>query len=341
MIAASATQLGYKTHIYCPDKQSPAFQVTDSYTIADYADQKSLAMFAGKVDVVTYEFENIPKETIDYLSQWVLVRPNAEVLKISQNRLEEKRFVNRLGIETTKFEAVESEEQLRAAMKVIGYPAVLKSNTMGYDGKGQIMIQHGDDLSNVWRVMSATMKATTAILEAYVDFAMEASVIVCRGTDGKKATFPLVENRHEHHILKETIVPAAVSDLIKSTSQEIALKIADGIDLVGVLAVEMFITKDGRVLVNELAPRPHNSGHWSIEGCTTSQFEQLVRCITGNPLGSTKLIAKQVIMRNLIGDEIHSWKSYIEKEGAHLHIYGKNEARQGRKMGHVTFMTEM
>jgi len=225
---------------------------------------------------------------------------------------------------------------LRNALEDIGYPAILKTNTMGYDGKGQIFIKKDDNLTTVWTEMSRNTKE--AILEKYVDFEKECSVIVCRGLLGSTVTFPVVENHHENHVLKETFVPAEIEDSICSVAQQAAVAIAEKIDLVGIMAVELFITKNGKVLVNELAPRPHNSGHWTIEGSYTSQFEQLVRCICGLPLGSTKLLAKKIIMKNLLGNDINTWKTYLQQENAHLHIYGKAETRDGRKMGHVTIL---
>jgi len=340
MICIAAAQLGYKTHIYCPDKCSPAFQVAESNTIADYGDQKSLCMFAGKIDVVTYEFENIPKETLEYLEQWVPVRPKPSILGVSQKRVSEKSFLNLQGIQTTQFESIENIEELKKYIIKIGYPAILKTDMMGYDGKGQITINEGDDLGNIWKRMSEQMNCKLAILESFVDFSMEVSVIVCRGLFGQKEVYPLVENRHENYILRETIVPAPVSDEVKKKSEEIAFKIADRLDLVGVLAIEMFLKRDGNILVNELAPRPHNSGHWTIEGCNSSQFDQLLRCICGLPLGSTKLLSEKITMKNLLGDEIKNWKDFLSNPNAHIHIYGKKETRPGRKMGHLTFLTQ-
>jgi len=340
MISVAAVQLGYKTHIYCPDEFSPAFQVTNKYTIGEYTDKKNLALFAGQVDVITYEFENIPNETVDYLSQFVVVLPKPEILSTCQNRIAEKDFINKIGIPTAKYESIESLEQLGSALQRIGYPAVLKSNTMGYDGKGQIMIHEGDDLQIIWKKMSEEIQATTAILESFVQFTCEVSVIVCRGLSGSVATFPMVENRHENHILRSTILPAPVSDEIRTKGEQYAKKLADAFDLVGVLAVEMFVTKDCSLLVNELAPRPHNSGHWTIEGAETSQFEQLVRSICGLPLGSTSSRVQKVEMRNLLGSEVNEWEGYLGKENTHVHLYGKKDIKPERKMGHVTKLSD-
>jgi len=340
MITQAATTLGYKTHVYCPDKLSPSFQVTDSHTVGEYTDKKSLALFAANVDVITYEFENIPTETIEYVSQFVPVRPSSKILATCQNRIREKQFVNQAGIATTKYSEVHSFEELSKAIEQIGYPAVLKTNTMGYDGKGQIIIRTGDHLSAVWEKMEKEMKSTDTILEAFVEFTAEVSVIVCRGLFGTIATYPIVENHHENHILRETIAPAPVSEDVRKKGEEIAVKLATAMDLVGVLAVEMFLTKDNSLLVNELAPRPHNSGHWTIEGSVTSQFEQLVRAICGLPLGSTKMTAKKVVMKNLLGNEISTWQKYLTLPNTYVHVYGKKEAKPERKMGHFTTLLE-
>jgi len=236
---------------------------------------------------------------------------------------------------------VTSLDTLKDAVKTIGLPGVLKSNTMGYDGKGQLTISKDANLEEIWKEFCEKVgENNNSILEAFVDFQCEVSVIVVRGFDGDISTFPVVENIHENHILKETHVPALVSESVAKKADEASRIIAKGIGLVGVLAVEMFVTKDEKVMVNELAPRPHNSGHWSIEGCVTSQFEQMVRGICGLPLGSTKLAAKRIVMTNLLGNEIDQWKNLLSKEGVHLHLYGKTEAKPGRKMGHVTALFE-
>jgi len=297
-------------------------------------------MFAASVDVITYEFENIPTGTLEYLSQWTPVRPSQEILGICQNRLKEKTFINSVGIPTTKFEAVNNLEQLKAAVEKLGTPSILKTNTMGYDGKGQMFINKEDNLEVVWKTMAEKMKCREAILEAFVDFEKEVSVLVARTIDGAKTTFPVCENRHSHHILAETTVPALISESTKEEAESAALVIAEGIKLVGVLAVEMFVTKQGKILVNELAPRPHNSGHWTIEGAVTSQFEQLVRTICGLPMGSTMLRSKKVRMLNLLGKEVDAWQDYLATPNAHLHLYGKSEALEGRKMGHVTILED-
>jgi phosphoribosylaminoimidazole carboxylase PurK protein len=288
---------------------------------------------------VTYEFENIDASAVEYLAAQVPVRPDPKALRICQDRVAEKRFVNSLNIKTAPFAPVANPAELREAVQKIGLPAVLKSNTLGYDGKGQVKITQDTDLDAAWRDVTRTGSAS-AVLEGFVEFEREVSVIVARGADGRDAAFPVVENEHRDHILYRTTVPAraGLSEAAQSNAVDIARRIAAGLNLVGVLAVEMFVVPRGNevdILVNELAPRPHNSGHWTIEGSATSQFEQLVRAACGLPLGSIGKVAR-CEMTNLIGKEIEGWAEYVAQEGVHLHVYGKHEAREGRKMGHVT-----
>lgn len=339
MIIQAASQLGYKCHVYCPDRASPAFQIATKTTIADYTDKSALQSFAEQVDVVTYEFENIPAGTVEHLSQFVPVRPRVEVLAISQHRTKEKTFCQSIGVATTNFIEVKTPQDIASAIQQIGYPCILKSNTFGYDGKGQVLIKDKQDIEKCWRAVS-DVKSDSGILEAFVNFSMEVSVIVARGfeegsTKKQVIAYPVVENRHEHHILKETHVPAEISDDLRKQALNAAINIAENIGLVGLMAIEMFVTQ-GRILVNETAPRPHNSGHWTIEGANTSQFEQLVRAICGLPLGDPTPRAKKIVMKNLLGKEVLEWKNYLTNPRAHLHIYGKEEVREGRKMGHVT-----
>lgn len=260
-------------------------------------------------------------------------------MAICQNRLAEKTFLNSVGIRTTKFASVDSLDGLIKAVNEIGLPAILKSNTEGYDGKGQIFIDTSSNLEQVWDQMKKLSKSPLSILEGYVNFEREVSVIVARGVDGTITTFPVAENVHKNHVLKETTVPANLSDSGKALADSIAKHIALKIELIGVLAVEMFVVNETTILVNELAPRPHNSGHWTIEGCVTSQFQQLVRCICGLPSGPTTMIGTKVVMTNLLGSDINQWLTYLHQPNTWLHIYGKNETREGRKMGHVTTIT--
>jgi len=331
MTALAAARLGYKTHVYSPETDSPCAQVSAVETVAGYGDQAALARFARSVDVVTLEWENIPVQTVAFLSQFVPVHPGPGVLAIAQDRLLEKDFVNRLGIATAPWRPARCPGQAGAAVQEIGTPCIMKSARMGYDGKGQVKLTEDIAPVNAWK----SIGGVDAIVEGFVDFALEVSVIVACGQDGAMAAYPAVENRHANHILDETIVPAAISVETAAEAERIACRIADALRFVGILAVEMFVTRDGTVLVNELAPRPHNSGHWTMDACATSQFEQLVRAVCGLPLGSVERTA-DAVMKNLIGDEVDSWPALLAEPGARLHLYGKAEARPGRKMGHVT-----
>ncbi|GAM28727.1 hypothetical protein SAMD00019534_119030 [Acytostelium subglobosum LB1] len=356
MTAIAAAQLGYKTHIFCPESDVSASHVSTFTTKANYNNYAALDSFASKVDVVTYEFENIQVEPVEYLSKKVAVFPDPKVLRICQDRVQEKRFIQSLDVGTANFEPVESLEMLKLAVQKIGYPCILKSNTMGYDGKGQAKISDIVDLEGAWKKVTQDTNTSKAILEQYIEFESEASVIVARGLDSIELPFSMVTNKHRNHILRQTIAPATLPDYLHKEAKEIASKIGKGIGLVGILAVELFVVKnkDNRytLLVNELAPRPHNSGHWTIEGCVTSQFEQLIRCICGLPLGSVDLMKRitekeyleqsgtqnPIIMNNLLGAEIDTWEKTLSQKGSHLHLYAKGEAREGRKMGHVTIV---
>ena len=330
MAALAAANLGYKVHVLTPERDSPAAQVCARTTIADYTDRTVLAAFASSVDVVTYEFENVPVEAAEFLMEKVPVRPGPEALRVAQDRLREKEFAANLGIGTAPFRAVGAADELAAAIAAIGTPSVLKTRRMGYDGKGQVKILPDSDLTAIW----AAIGGKSAILEGFVDFEMEISVIVARGLDGRTLCYPPVENRHMNHILDTSIVPAPIPPALAATAEDIARKLAGALDLVGLLAVEMFVTADNRVLMNEIAPRPHNSGHWTMDGCVTSQFEQQVRAVCGLPLGSVERYG-DAVMKNLIGDEANGWLDILHDPAARLHLYGKAEARPGRKMGHV------
>jgi 5-(carboxyamino)imidazole ribonucleotide synthase len=331
MTALAAAELGYRVHVFTPEKDSPCAQVCDQATIADYGNLAALDTFAHAVDVVTLEFENLPAEALDRLARARPVRPSAAVLRVAQDRLLEKDFCRKLGIGTAPYRPIDGLADLERAVADLGRPAVLKTRRLGYDGKGQVKIAAGTDLADAL----GSLKGAAAILEGFVDFACEVSVIAARGVDGRIATYPVVENRHENHILALTIAPASVTGDVADQAQKIATALVAALDVVGLLAVEMFVTTDGRVLVNELAPRPHNSGHWTIEGCPTSQFAQLVRAVAGLPLGPVEPFTPAE-MRNLIGDAAHDWPALAADPTAHLHLYGKAEARPGRKMGHVT-----
>jgi 5-(carboxyamino)imidazole ribonucleotide synthase len=331
MTALAAARLGYRCHVFTPERDSPASHVADATTVAAYDDRAALASFASAVDVVTYEFENIPADPVVFLASIKPVRPKPEVLAICQDRLREKDFLNGIGVATACYQEVTSAAGLVHAVRDIGRPSVLKTAVLGYDGKGQAMIRADSNLDEAWQQLGAAR----GVLEGFVDFTQEISVLVARGLDGTHATYVPVENQHKHHILDVTIAPAKVPTPVVMKAEAVATHIAQKIDLVGVLAVEMFVERNGGVLVNELAPRPHNSGHWTIDACLTSQFEQLVRAICGLPLGSPERHS-DAVMKNLIGADVDQWRDILKDPGAKLHLYGKMEARPGRKMGHVT-----
>lgn len=335
MFAMAARRMGYRVHIFSPERGSPAGQLADREIAAPYRDEKAVRAFAREVDLITFEFENIPLKTIEWAASECEVRPAGAVLHLAQHRLREKDFLSGAGIPVAPYRAVRRPAELSAALEEIGRPAILKSAAFGYDGKGQQLIDSGKDVDEIWNARPGD----ELILEQAIDFEREVSVIVARGPDGAAATFPLCENIHRNHILDLTVVPARVNDFTERTAADLATAIAEKMELVGLLAVEMFLKRDGQLLVNELAPRPHNSGHWAIEGCNTSQFEQHVRAVCGLPLGSTEII-QPAAMANLLGDLWQSgepdWAGALEIKGVHLHLYGKQEPRPGRKMGHLT-----
>ncbi len=335
MAALAAARLGYRCHAYGPEADAPANQVSAAATVAAYNDEAALASFAAAVDVVTFEFENIPLATVEVLERLVPLRPNARVLSICQHRLREKDFCNSFSVPTAAYRAAEDLESLGRAVEAIGRPCILKSAELGYDGKGQVRIAPGSDLAEAWNAMRGHAAEAIGIVEAIVEFRMEISVIVARGADGTMRTYVPVENRHKHHILDETIVPANLPPEVVDRAEAIARHLAQEMGLVGLLAVEMFVTHDDKVLVNEMAPRPHNSGHWTLDACVTSQFEQFIRAVAGLPLGSTERLC-DAVMKNLLGNEVEDWHKILSDPGNKLHLYGKASARPGRKMGHVT-----
>ncbi|MFT3966449.1 MAG: 5-(carboxyamino)imidazole ribonucleotide synthase [Sphingobium sp.] len=332
MIAVAAAQLGYRTHIYAPEASGPAADVSPRWTQAAYTDGEALARFANAVDIVTYEFENIPQAAVDQLAALGHVRPNARALGIAQDRLTEKRFVSGLGGRTAPFEPVDSLDDLEEAMDRIGSEAILKTNRFGYDGKGQARLSEPGDAVGGWNAVGRQ----PSILEGFVRFGSEFSVILVRGADGEVRFWDSPRNVHERGILATSTVPGGDSVAAQvGEAQALARKVADALDYVGVLTLEFFAAADGPVF-NEMAPRVHNSGHWTIEGAVTSQFENHVRAICGLPLGDTALAAREVVMRNLIGHDADAWAEILRDPASHLHLYGKREARAGRKMGHVT-----
>ena len=330
MTALAAANMGYRCHIFEPEANCPASLVSVSHLSADYESEAALLKFASKVDVVTLEFENVPVKTLKLLQQYVPVHPGPNVLEISQDRILEKSFLNDCGIATAPWAPASNAEELDIALEKLGRPSVLKTARFGYDGKGQAKIEEGTDPIAAWRDLGSTR----CILEGFVAFSMEISVIVARSATGEIKAYEPVENQHRNHILDKTIVPAGITQAQAEKAMEIAITAVEKLDLIGLLAVEMFVAEDGEILVNEVAPRPHNSGHWTQDACVTSQFEQLVRAVCGLPLGSVDRLGRAE-MQNLLGHDINKWMDYLAEPGAHLHLYGKTAVKAGRKMGHV------
>ena len=331
MLAMAAATLGYRTHIYAPEASGPATEVSAEWTRADYSDPVELERFARSVGVVTYEFENVPTAALNRLEALVPIRPGKRSLAVSRVRPSEKGLVRDLGGRTAPYHVVETLEDLHAGFAAIGAPAILKTSSLGYDGKGQVRLAPGDDPVAAWdRIGRAP-----AVLEGFVDFAAEFSVVLCRAESGETVVWDTPENAHAGGILDTSTVPAA-SIVLDQADEAIALarRVADEFGHVGVLTCEFFATRDGPVF-NEMAPRVHNSGHWTIEGAVTSQFENHIRAICGLPLGSTARTGVRVEMRNLIGEAANAWPKILRDPAAHLHLYGKG-VRPGRKMGHVT-----
>ncbi len=331
MMALSAATLGYRCHVYDPDPLAPAAHVSAKHHCNDFDNKRALAHFAREVDVVTLEFENVPQASLDYLAGKLPVRPGASVLGITQDRLTEKDFVRAQGIPTARYAAVDSAADLKAALRETGLPAILKTRRMGYDGKGQALVESERDAHEAL----AAFGGGGCILEARVQLRTEISVIVARGVDGRLVAYVPVENLHQDGILVRTVVPARIPTPIGQAATAMAVRLAGALGIVGVLAVEFFVTRRGNLAVNEMAPRVHNSGHWTIEAAETSQFEQAVRAACGLPLAPTRR-RSNAVMFNLIGDQIGLWERYAARPGWHVHVYGKAEARPGRKMGHLT-----
>ena len=332
MSALAAARLGYRCHILTREEDSPAAQVSHGATVSDYADPESLRRFAAVVDVISFEFENVSAEGLDLLASLKPVRPSPSVLRISQDRFVEKSFLNGAGAATAPWAPVGSLAELQEAVGRLGLPAVLKTTRLGYDGKGQAMLRAPQDLGPAYERLAPK----PLILEGFVDFAREISVVIARGADGTTSAFDTVENQHRDHILDVTLAPARIAPAIDEAAQRIARRVADALDLVGLLAVEMFVDRDGKVLVNEIAPRPHNSGHWTIDACPASQFELHIRAIAGLPLPAA-VRHSDAVMKNLVGPaETALWTEILGTPGLIPHLYGKAEARPGRKMGHVT-----
>jgi 5-(carboxyamino)imidazole ribonucleotide synthase len=335
MTAMAAARLGYRSVILAPDAEAPAADVAGHHLQAAYDDPTALAELIDRVDVVTLEWENVPVAALERLALACPVRPGAAVLEVTQDRLAEKRFLEGLGMPTAPFIPVDDAAGLETALAAIGPHAILKTRRLGYDGKGQVRLGPGSAPAAAPAAAMAALHGAPAILEGLVTFERELSVITARRPSGEMRSFPPVENRHAAQILIETIVPAELPEAIAGEAVAMAERIARALDLEGLLAVEMFLAADGRLLVNELAPRPHNSGHWSLDACAVSQFEQLVRAICDLPLGEPTPTSP-CTMQNLIGDAVDAWPAILAEPGARLHLYGKREVRPGRKMGHVT-----
>jgi 5-(carboxyamino)imidazole ribonucleotide synthase len=330
--ALAAARLGYRTHIFTPETGSPAAQVTNLSTVAAYDDEAALQKFAESVDVITFEFENISAPSLALLSSVKPVHPSAKILEISQDRLAEKAFLNAAGAPTAPYEAVESEAGLNRAIAKLGVPAILKTTRLGYDGKGQALIRNAEDATAAF----AALSPKPLILEGFIDFACEISVLVARNEAGAVSSFDAVENRHKNHILDLTLAPAQISAALAAEATRLARLIAEKLNLIGLLAVEMFVTAGAEILINEIAPRPHNSGHWTIDACPASQFDMHIRAITGLPLPPASRHA-DAVMKNLIGpDDMALWPAILATPNLIPHHYGKTDARPGRKMAHYT-----
>ena len=329
MLALAAAPLGLACHIYAPEPDSPAFQVSARHTVGAYDDEQALAAFAKSVDVVTYEFENVPAATVAFLEARVPVRPGAKALAVAQDRISEKNLARKLGALTAQFAAVNTADELAGAVATIGAPGILKTTRFGYDGKGQARINGTADCAAAW----AAIAGQPAIYERFVAFDREISVIIARDLNGRSEVFDVTENVHRNHILHTSTVPAQIAAEIATEAAYVAKRLAEALDYAGVLAVEFFVGGDV-LYVNEIAPRVHNSGHWTMDACLVSQFEQHIRAVAGWPLGSPKRHA-DVVMTNLLGDDVDAWREIAAEVGAVLHLYGKAQARPGRKMGHV------
>ncbi len=328
MLALAAARLGLKCHIFAPEHDSPGFHVSPAHLVAQYTDRSALLEFAAEVDAITYEFENVPVEAVAFLEKLKPVRPGSKALRVAQDRLKEKSLARELGALTAEFRSVTSLAELKQAMNEIGLPAVLKTNRFGYDGKGQAKIMEAAQIEAAW----AAMKDQPAILERFVNFQKEISVICARGADGRFAAYEPVENSHRNHILHTSTVPAAIDQALAIEAVFVAQRMTEALDYVGVMGVEFFVGADV-LYVNEIAPRVHNSGHWTMDACVVSQFEQHMRAVAGWPLGSTYRHS-DVVMTNLLGDELSHWQVLAAQPDVGLHLYGKREIRAGRKMGH-------
>lgn len=339
MFTIEARKMGYRVHTFSPESDTPTGQVADIETSASYDDLDAVKLFARGVDVLTFEFENVPSAAVDGASQFVDVHPKGEILHTTQNRLREKTFLAANGFPVARFKHIRTIDDLHSGAKEIGLPAILKTAGFGYDGKGQTKLNTADNIES----SAVNLHQQDAVLEAFIDFAKEVSVVCARDQHGNFAHYGVIENEHARHILDISFAPAEVSEKVFAEAVKIARNIAEILDYVGTLCVEFFVTKDGKLLVNELAPRPHNSGHLTFDACVTSQFEQQLRAVCGLPLGSTEFY-KPAAMANLLGDlwqnEEPNWAAALNHPNLKLHLYGKTEPRRGRKMGHLTAIAD-
>lgn len=335
MLALAARRMGYHVHCYSPERHSPTGQIADVEIAAPYDDLDSVRHFGRSVDVVTFEFENVPSRTTEALEEVAVVRPSSRVLHVTQHRAREKRFLADHGLPVAPFLVVSTLDQALDALDQIGAPCVIKTAAFGYDGKGQARVNDRAAMYDAWRALATDL----AVVEAFVDFRLELSVVVARAVDGAIAAYDVVENAHVQHILDVSVVPARVPPAVANEAIRLATQIAKTLDVIGVLCVELFLTRDDRLLVNELAPRPHNSGHFSFDAAVTSQFEQQLRAVCGLPLGSTRLLSPAAMV-NLLGELWDqgepSWHRALAEPDLKLHLYGKAAAALGRKMGHMT-----
>ena len=335
MFTIEARKLGYRVHTFSPDSDTPTGQVADVETSASYDDLDAVREFARSVDVVTFEFENVPSATVQAAAEFVPVHPKGDILHTTQNRLREKTFLSESGFPLTPFRHIKLIDDLLRAADVLGYPSVLKTAGFGYDGKGQAKIFEPSDIEPAFDAMNGS----EAILEAFVEFEKEVSVVCARGIDGTFVHYGVIENSHANHILDVSFAPAAVTDAVQAEAVDITRNIAEAFGYIGTMCVEFFLAKDGNLLVNEIAPRPHNSGHLTFGPCVASQFEQQVRAVCGLPLGSTEFL-RPAAMANLLGDIWQNgepdWAAALADPRVKLHLYGKAEPKPGRKMGHIT-----
>ena len=342
MLAHAATRLGYRLHVYEPQENCPAGEVATREFNFAYEDKERLKDFAAGCSAITYEFENVPVKPLWAIEEMVPLRPHWDVLEVCQNRAREKNWLKRNGFPVVPFAEVEVGEDLATAIRQIGMPCIVKTADFGYDGKGQLKVASKGDIPAAVKAFAKNR----AVVEGFIDFKCELSVVIARNSEGQMSTFPVVENIHTKHILDFSIVPARIDATVAAKAAKLAENIATAFDLVGLLAIELFMTHEGELLVNEMAPRTHNSGHWSLDACVTSQFEQQVRAITGLPLGSTEMTVPSAVMVNILGDAwkwdgdhmvgAPDWAQLLSEPRAKLHLYGKSEPRPARKMGHFT-----